>query len=147
MARDEPVTMSGSAIVRAGLTLMGLGLLVALIAACEAANSQLTPSASVSTLMSGWEQHFTLDWVVEPESGDTRRVRGYVYSQSGEYVQALRVLVQALDASGGVIGQRIVWLPGGVGGSGRAYFDIPQVPSAADYKVSVWDYTRVRGST
>jgi hypothetical protein len=130
-----------------GSSIVGLGLLVAFIAACGTIDSHVTPSASVSTLMSGWEQHFVLDWVVEPESGDTRRVRGYVYSQHGEYAQPLRVLVRALDASGGVVGQRIVWLPGGVGGFGRGFFDILHLPSAADYKVTVWDYTWVREKT
>jgi hypothetical protein len=134
-------------IVCAALTRMGPGLLIALIAACGTANDRLRPSASVSTLMSGWEQHFTLDWVVEPESGDTRRVSGYVYNQSGEYAEPLRVLVKALDASDGVIGQRIVWLPGGVGGFGRRYFEVPHLPSATSYKVTVWDYTWRRTKT
>ncbi len=34
------------------------------------------------------------------------------------------MLAQALDASGAVVGQQIAWLPGGVGGFERAYFEI-----------------------
>jgi hypothetical protein len=138
---------SGKAIVRVAATRMALGLLVALIAACDTANSQIRPSASVSTLMSGWEQHFTLDWGVEPEPGDTRRISGYVYNRNGKYAEPLRVLAQAFDDSGIVIAQDIAWLPGGVGGFGRRYFEIRHLPAAASYKVTVWDYTWRRSNT
>ena len=76
---------------------------------------------------------------------DTRQVTGYVYNRHGEYALDLRLLAQALDPSGAVIGQRIVWVPGGVGGSGRAYFEVPNLPPANSYRVSVWDYTWAQG--
>ena len=47
----------------------------------------------------------------------------------------------ALDSSGRVIGQRIVWVPGGVPGFAPVYFEIGHLPTATSYKVSVWDYT------
>lgn len=130
----------GNKVVRA-VARVGLGLIAALAAGCGTANSHLTPSASVSTLMAGWERHFTLDWAVEPEPGDSRRVRGYVQNQHGESAEGLRVLGQALDGSGAVIGQRIARVPGGVGGFGRGYFEIAHLPRATSYKVTVWDYT------
>ncbi|MBI4172345.1 MAG: hypothetical protein HY511_06265 [Actinobacteria bacterium] len=130
----------GNKVVRA-VARAGLGLLAALTAACGTVNSHLTPSASVSTLMAGWEYHFKLDWAVEPEPGDTRRIRGSIHNQHGEYAEPVRVLVQAFDASGVVIGQRITWIPGGVGGFGRAYFDIAHLPPVDTYRVTVWDYT------
>jgi len=40
-----------------------------------------------------------------------------------------------------VVGQRIQAIPGGVGGFGRAYFTVPNLPQANSYRVSVWDYT------
>ena len=75
-----------------------------------------------------------------------RRVSGYVYNRHGEYALDLRLLAQALDPSGAVIGQRIAWVPGGVGGSGRAYFEVPNLPPANSYRVSVWDYTWAQGT-
>ena len=126
---------------RSLLRLMRLGLIAATLTACGTASSYLTPSGSTTTLMAGWERHFAIDWTVEPEQDGGRRIRGYVTSKYGEYAEPLRLLAQALDPSGGVIGQRIVWVPGGVNGFQRAYFEVPHMPPAAQYRVSVWDYS------
>ena len=99
-----------------------------------------TPFLSTTTLMAGWERHFTIDWTVEPEQGGARRVSGFVTNQHGEYAESVRLLAQALDSSGGVVGQQIVWLPR-LNGSQRAYFEIGQLPPAAQYRVTVWEYT------
>jgi len=42
-----------------------------------------------------------------------------------------------------VLGERIEWIPGGVSGFGRAYFEIPHLPAADRYLVTVWDYSIV----
>lgn len=122
------------------VTLARLGLIVVLTA-CGTASGYLSPSGSTVTLMAGWEHRFTLDWAVDPEQGQSRRVRGYIYSKYGEIAEPVRILAQALDSSGAVVGQRIVWVPGGVNGFQRAYFEIAPLPEAATYRVSVWDYT------
>lgn len=123
------------------VALARLGLIVVAVTACGTASSYLTPSGSTTTLMAGWERHFTIDWTVEPEQGGAHLVRGHVTSQHGEYAEPVRLLAQALDSSGAVVGQRIGWVLGGVNGFQRAYFEIPRLPSAAHYRVSVWDYT------
>ncbi len=51
-------------------------------------------------------------------------VRGYITNEYGDPAEPLRLLAQALDASGAVVGQQIAWVPEGVGGFERAYFDI-----------------------
>jgi hypothetical protein len=91
--------------------------------------------------MAGWERHFTLEWTAEPEQGSARRVTGYIYNRHGEYAQKIRLLAQALDPAGAVLGQRIEWIPGGVSGFGRAYFVVADLPAATAYKMTVWDYT------
>jgi hypothetical protein len=100
----------------------------------------LTPSASVTTLTAGWERHFKLDWTVETQPGGVQ-LRGSVTSANGARAESLRLLAHALDASGAVVGQRISWVPGGVGGFQRAYFELSDLPQAERYRVSVWDYT------
>lgn len=35
--------------------------------------------------MTAWERYFKLDWTVEPEQDGSRRIRGYISSQYGEY--------------------------------------------------------------
>jgi len=119
-----------------------VGLVVLTAVACATTGDQPPlSSAATTTLVYGWERHFTVEWTAEPQRIDTRQVTGYVYNRNGETAMTLRVLAQALDASGTVVGQRIQAIPGGVGGFGRAYFTVPNLPQANSYRVSVWDYT------
>ena len=120
---------------------LGLGLVVTAVTSCGTASSYLTPSGSTTTLMAGWERRFTVEWNAGPESSDGRLVWGYVTSEHGEYADRLRVLGQAVDASGAVVGQKIIYIPAGIAGFQRAYFEIPGLPSADHYRVSVWDYS------
>ena len=55
-------------------------------------------------------------------------------------------MAQAVDASGAVVGQRIAFVPGGVGGLGRIYFEVPNLPAASTYRVSVYDFTWSQGT-
>ena len=102
-------------------------------------------SSTATTLMYGWERYFTIEWAADADRNGARRVTGYVYNVKGEYALDMRVLAQALDASGTVVGQRIAFVPGGVGGLGRVYFEVPNLPVASTYRVSVWDYTWAQG--
>jgi hypothetical protein len=91
--------------------------------------------------MAGWDHWLKIEWSVEPEAGGTRRIEGYITNQYGGRAQPLRMLGQALDSSGAVVGQRIGYVPQGVGGFARAYFEIPDLPAADHYRISVWDYS------
>ena len=134
---DSAMTVRARSIV----AILGLGLIAIGATGCGTGSSYLNPSTSTTTLMAGWEHRFTLEWSADPESGGGRRIRGYVTSQHGEYADHLRLLAQALDASGAVVGQKIVYVPAGIAGFQRAYFEIPGLPSADHYRVSVWDYS------
>ena len=118
-----------------------LALTAVATTACGATSTFLTPSGSTTTLMQGWDHWFKLDWSVEPEPDGGKRIRGYITNEYGERAEPLRVLAQALDASGAVVGQQIAWVPRGVGGFDRAYFEISHLPAADHYRVSVWDYS------
>jgi hypothetical protein len=127
-----------------------LGLLIApivtLIAACAGTGATPPLSMTATTLTYGWEQHFAVEWAAAEQSPSLRKVSGYVYNRHGEIAITLRVLAQAVDAGGAVVGQRISYVPGGVGGLGRAYFEVPNLPATASYRVSVWDYTWLQSS-
>ena len=125
---------------RSVLALAGAGLLGLGLAACGNDSDSLKPSASVTTLMAGWEKHFLLEWTTEPRAGGVQ-LQGTVTSRHGARAEPMRLLAQALDASGAVVGQQIARLPGGVGGFQRASFEFPDLPKADRYRVSVWDYT------
>ena len=126
-----------------------LGLLTSLIvtmsAACASSGAAPPLGVTTTTLMAGWEQHFGIEWAAAEQGPTARKVTGYVYNRHGEHASDLSLLAQALDPSGAVIGQRITWVPGGLGGSGRAYFEVPNLPVANSYRVSVWAYTWIQG--
>ena len=96
------------------------------------------------TMIIGWENHFSLEWSVEPASNHTSRISGYVINRSGEDIDHMRVLAQAFDSSGAVAGKRMSWVLGGVSAGERAYFEIGDVPTAAAYRVTVWDYDSIQ---
>jgi hypothetical protein len=134
------VMKSISAVVR-------VGLVAVVLAGCAAVSMEYPkPFGSATTLIPGWERFFTLRWTAEPEHGGSRRLDGYVYSRYGEYAADMRLLVQARDASDAVVDQRIVWVPAGVGGFGRAYFDAGHLPAADHYQVFVWDYRLIQAA-
>ena len=124
---------------------IGLAVLPVVLAACGTSSyrpeSEPVPSVSVTTLVAGWENKFSVDWNVVEGRDSSRVVEGYVQSQYGEGAQPVRLLVQALDNSGDVASQRIMWISGGLAGFGRAFFRSPQLPAADHYRVTVWDYT------
>lgn len=129
---------------RTAVATLGAGLFAVAawgIATDRADAGKINPS--VTTLMAGWEQKFSLEWKVAPEPGGTQRVQGYVVSRYGQHAEPMRVLGRALDGGGGVVGEQIAWIPGGVAGFRRAYFEIPHLPTADHYLVTIWDYSLV----
>ena len=123
------------------LAAVSLRVMALATTACATGSSYLSPTGSNTTLMAGWEHHFSFEWMATEQSQSSRKVSGYVYNRNGEFATSLRVLEQAVDSGGAVVGQRIAYVPGGVGGLGRAYFEVPNLPSTASYRLSVWDYT------
>ncbi|TMI96884.1 MAG: hypothetical protein E6H01_13595 [Bacillati bacterium ANGP1] len=110
-----------------------LGLAALGSSACGSAMSAaITPSESTTTLMQGWEHWFKLEWSTDRGPDGEARIRGYITNEYGEAAEPLRLLGQALDKSGTVVGQRIVWV------------EIRHLPAADHYRVSVWDYSRLQ---
>jgi hypothetical protein len=71
----------------------------------------MTPSASVTTAIQGWESYFKLDWTVQPKSNGNE-IDGYVHNTYGSPAANVQVLAQALDDKGNVVGQKVEWVPG-----------------------------------
>lgn len=133
--------------LRRMLTLIGVTLLATLATGCAVATYDAGSTASLTTLIPGWERYFAIEWAATPEPGGSRRLDGYIFNRYGEYAADVRLLVQALDTSGAVVDQRVVWGPTGVGGFGRAYFNVRNLPAADHYRVSVWDYRLIQGAS
>jgi hypothetical protein len=116
-----------------------------MLAASGCATPDTTPSATVTTLMPDSERWFKISWEVRPERGDSRRLSGYVENTYGEAAAQVQLLAQALSSSGDVVGQRIEWIPGAIPGFGRVYYEVPGMPPADHYRVTVWAYERIQG--
>jgi hypothetical protein len=123
---------------------VGLGLSAVAVAACATGGDTLASRTEYDTMVPGWESKFTLSWSVEPSKGGTSRVYGRIHSHYGEFASPFRVLGMAVDAGGGVIGQRIAPVPGGVPGFGQVYFEVDHLAAATSYRVTVWDYTFIQ---
>ena len=121
------------------MSLLRLLPAVVVLAGCMT-GSGLQPSADVTTASPAWVHRFQVDWTQEMEASGTRKVTGYVRNISGDDVYDVQLLAQALDASGGVVGQRISW-GGSMAGFSRAYFVVRDLPAAQSYRVTVWNFT------
>lgn len=106
---------------------------------CLAAGIQ--PSDTVTSISPGAEYWFKIDWEAVPRSDGTVRLEGFIQNTHGTAAR-VRVLAQALDPSGKVIGQKLWWLDT-IPGFGRVSYRIPGVPRAEHYRVTVWSYTRI----
>ena len=98
----------------------------------------------------GWERWFKLDWETGEYNGHTV-VKGYLRNDSPKTIGQVQLLVDALDATGGILSQRVSWM----GGStmepfSRRYFvaEAPLVDiapqQAAQYRVRVYSYTELQ---
>jgi len=122
--------------------LVGVLLAIVLVAAgCAPAVGPGGPSGALEPLVVGVEQHMTIEWQAEPRAQATV-VWGYVNNKSPYTFDRLRLLVDALGPDGAILGQRLVWAPGLLGGGGRTYFEVPMGPAPA-YRVRVFSYDRV----
>src|SRR5262245_10795307 len=117
------------------------GMLIGAVALTggAAGASGLAPSASVTTTIQGWEQWLGLEWSVERQ-GAGQSIDGYVYNKHGAPLYFVQVLGQGLDGAGNVTHQKLVWVHGTVPPLQRAYFQIPAMPSAERYRVSIWAF-------
>ena len=103
----------------------------ALLGATAASAQTLTPHFPAG------ERYFELSW--EPfERRGQPWLSGHVVSKWGETATGMKLLVESLDANGGIVGQRVEWLNGVVPVLSRAYFEVPAPPRAASYRVRVF---------
>ena len=110
-----------------------------------------TAAKIIEPHMPGWERFFRIEW----EPGEWRGrpvVQGYLYNTSPKTIGSVQLLVDALDASGGILGQKVSWVPGSVMAPfDRRYFvaDVPLVQIApqqpASYRVRVYSYSEILG--
>jgi len=86
------------------------------------------------------------DLRVEGSGAEDRRgrpiVSGYVYNQrAGSYAVSVRLLVEALDGAGQVVGSTTGYVLGEVPPSNRSYFEIKAPAKAASYRITIASFT------
>ena len=84
------------------------------------------------------ERYFRVEWrVTRDRKGPA--VEGYVYNTAGRTAERMRLQIDRVDASGSVIGNSIIWLPGDIHRNDRAFFS-SSVPESASYRVQVLSF-------
>jgi len=82
------------------------------------------------------DRYLRIDYQVEPSAARSV-VSGYVYNMHpGLPADRLQLVIDAIDASGKVVGLSTTWILGGVPVGSRGYFSASVVP-AASYRVQV----------
>ena len=79
-----------------------------------------------------------VEWTGSEDRRGRPMVSGYVYNQrAGSYAVSVRLLVEALDGSGQVVGATTGYVLGDVPPSNRSYFEIKAPAKAASYRVTI----------
>jgi hypothetical protein len=94
-------------------------------------------------LVVDWEQYFRIE--SEPTVRNGRPVvKGRVWNTTTWGAKRIQLLVDAVDANGQVVDQRVVWLGIDLAAGTHAYFEVP-MPPAPSYRVSVFAFDSGRG--
>ena len=96
-------------------------------------------SAPLAPLVVNWQRSFTIDSQVTQRDGRAL-VTGTLLNTSSCGAQRIQILIDALDAGGHFVDQRIVWLGTDLTPSSHAYFEAPAVQTAASHRVSVFAF-------
>ena len=113
---------------------------VAVLLALLGASSAGLAGAQVSGRVAG--QDLRLEWTAGEDRRGRPVVTGYIYNErAGSYASSVRLLVEALDASGQVVGSTTGFVFGDVPPSDRSYFEVKAPAKAASYRVTVQTFS------
>jgi hypothetical protein len=83
-----------------------------------------------------------LEWAGAEDRRGRPLVSGYVYNQrAGSYATSVQLLVEAVDASGQVVGSTSGFVLGDVPPSSRAYFETRAPAKTASYRVTIQSFS------
>ena len=93
-------------------------------------------AAATNYAQESLDRYFRIEYQVEP-SAARPVVSGYVYNMHpGLPADRMQLAIEALDASGKVVGTSSTWIVGGIPAGNRGYFSATVVP-ATSYRVQV----------
>jgi hypothetical protein len=83
------------------------------------------------------DSRLRLDWEVGARHGGRPVIQGYLYNDYLRSAAEVRLLVETLDASGGVTARQVGFVRGVIPFKDRAYFEVPIKTAGASYRVSI----------
>lgn len=98
--------------------------------------------ARLTPLVLEGERYFTLQW----QAGDTS-VHGVILNEFGLGARNVRLLIDSLDAGGGITAQTIAYVPFDLPPGTRSFFEARVPARAASYRVTVfqWEWIQAGG--
>jgi hypothetical protein len=118
-------------------------VLVVAIAASLAWTAPGWAAGVVEPHIPGWERWFRVEWQVAERSGRPI-LRGSLQNESPYTMMMVLLLVEALDAGGRVVAQRVEWAaPGALTPFSRTWFDVGAPAPAPQYRVRVYSFERL----
>src|SRR5262245_10123232 len=93
-------------------------------------------AAALTPLVLDGERYFTIEWQPGDRAGRSG-VHGVIRNEFGFPARKIRLLVDALDATGAVTAQTLVYIPFDLTPGTRSYFEASLPSPAANYRVSV----------
>jgi hypothetical protein len=127
--------------MEAGMRRLGISILcVALSLGTSARGGVAQP---LSPLVVDWEQYFRIE-SVSALRGGRAVVTGTVWNTAPWSTKKIQLLVDALDAGGEPITQRVIWLGVDLAAGTHAAFEVP-MPPAPSYRVRVFAFDSGRG--
>ena len=102
-----------------------------------------TAAPPLQSLAVDWPQYFRIESESSARDGRTV-VKGNVWNTANWSTKRIQLLLDALDASGQVVNQRVVWLGIDLAPGTHAAFEVP-MPASSGYRVSVFAFDSGRG--
>jgi hypothetical protein len=113
-------------------------VLVLLATTMSADAAQLLQSLTVD-----WPQYFRIESEPSARGGGTI-VKGNIWNTANWSTKRIQLLVDAVDAGGQVVNQKVVWLGVDLAPGTHAAFEVP-MPASSGYRVSVFAFESGRG--
>jgi hypothetical protein len=112
------------------------GVLFAVFSVQLGVGQSVRSPATAQVMLPTLASYLRVDYATESKGG-RMRLNGYVYNTWDKWATDVRLLVEALDASGQVVGSMPVSMYGKVPPGGRSYWGVPLTVSGSTYRVTV----------
>ena len=116
---------------------------VVVVLALLATTLSATAAQLLQSLTVDWPQYFRIESESSARDGRTV-VKGNVWNTANWSTKRIQLLVDAVDAGGQVVNQRVIWLGVDLAPGTHAAFEVP-MPASSAYRVSVFAFESGRG--